>query len=329
MSVRALTVSLAAALVLGALVIGAVSFTETTTGAPDACGAAAPTVLAGAAGQVARRIYEQELQSPATDRDKRQIENQAQLISALQSGDRSAIDAAVHSLVYSHTHIVRLRVSRAGKLLSDIGGPYIIAPVSGRLRVDGRTLAKYVFSVQDDLGYAKLVKRFIGAPLVLRTDSGQVPIPELLSPGPASIPDRGPVDYHGATYEAYSFNAKAYPSGRLRVSLLLLPVSAALASHSCDEIVATEMGLVAQRISRRLTLSGPEYIRYVKLVGTFTHALVYVRIGPRTLAGSVPAVPNELPDSGSLTIRGVDYEISSFPAPTSAGQARVYVLVDR
>jgi hypothetical protein len=327
-SARAITVSVTAALAIAALVVGAVSFTEPTTGAPDACGVAAPKTLAGAAGQVAQRIYGVEMQSAATERDKRQIETYAPLLRAVQSGDRTALDSAVHSLVYSHTHIVRLRISRAGKLLSDIGGPYIIAPVSGRLRAHGRTLANYVFSVQDDLGYAKLVKRFIGAPLVLRTASGQVPIPELLSPGPASIPDRGPVEYHGATYEAYSFNARAYPSGRLRVSLML-PLSSELASHSCDEIVAGELGIVAQRISRRLTLSGPEYARYVKLVGTFTHALVYLRAGSRTIAGSAPAVPDQLPDSGSLTIRGIDYQISSFPASTSAGRARVYVLVDR
>jgi hypothetical protein len=325
---RAITASAAAALVLAALAIGAISSTESTSGTPDACGAAAPATLAGTAGQVAERIYGVEQQSAATARDKRQIESYAPLLAALQGGDRSAVDAAVHSLVYSHTHIVRLRVSRGGRLLSDIGGPYIIAPVSGTLRAHGRTLARYVFSVQDDLGYAKLVRRFIGAPLMLRTDSGQVPIAELLSPGPPSVPDRGPVAYRGVTYEAYSFDARAYPSGRLRVSLLLA-IPAGLASRSCDEIVAGELGVVAQRISRRLTLSGPEYDRYVKLVGTFTHSLVYVRRGSRTLAGSAPAAPAKLPDSGSLTIRGVDFQIASFAVRTSAGRARVYVLADR
>ena len=160
----------------------------------------------------------------------------------------------MHSLVYSHTHIVRLRVSRGSELLDDEGGPYILAPISGRLRAHGKEVGHFVFSVQDDLGYVKLVTRFIGAPLVLRTDSGNVPVEGLLRPGPASIPDHGPVDYRGTTYEAYSFKAAAYPSGRLRVSLLL-PLSRALASKSCDEIKAAELGLVAQRISRRFTLS--------------------------------------------------------------------------
>ena len=79
------------------------------------------------------------------------------------------------SLVYSHTHIVRLRVTRGGTVLADVGGPYIIAPVSGLLRVHGRTVARYVLSVQDDLGYVKLETRYIGFPLLLRRGAQRIP----------------------------------------------------------------------------------------------------------------------------------------------------------
>jgi len=232
----------------------------------------------------------------------------------------------VHHLVYSHTHIVRLRVSRGSELVDDEGGPYILAPISGRLRVNGKEVGHFVFSVQDDLGYVKLVTRFIGAPLILRTDAGNVPVEGLLSHGPASIPDRGPVDYRGTSYQAYSFKAEAYPSGRLRVSLLL-PISSSLATKTCGQIKAAELGLVAQRISRRFTLSPSAFPPYVRLVNTMTHALVYVRVGSRTVAGSTHATPAKLPSSGALRSHGADYEVSSFTAPTSVGQARVYVLV--
>ena len=42
-----------------------------------------------------------------------------------------------------------------------------------------------------------------------------------LSPGPASVPNRGVVSYGGRSYQAYSFTAEAFPSGPLRVSLLI------------------------------------------------------------------------------------------------------------
>jgi hypothetical protein len=293
-----------------------------------ACGAHAPEVLATAAGTVAERIYASEIKSSEVLGDKRQIESDGPLLSAMASGSSSAIKAAVHTLVYSHTHIVRLRVSRGTVLLADDGGPYILAPVSGRLRSHGKEVGHFVFSVQDDLGYVKLETRFVGAPLVLRTDAGNVPVEGLLAPGPDTIPDHGPVAYRGTSYEAYSFKADAYPSGRLRISLMLaLPPG--LATKTCDEIKAAELGLVAQRISRRFTLSQAAYPPYIKLVNTMTHALVYVRSGSRTLAGSSHDTPAKLPDSGAVRFHGVDYEATSFTAPASGGSVRVHVLVPR
>jgi hypothetical protein len=291
-----------------------------------ACGAQGADVLAATAGSVAERIYAAETRSSETESDKRQIESYAPLLSAMQSGDHEAIKTAVHHLVYSHTHIVRLRVSRGSELLYDEGGPYILAPIEGRLRVHGKEVGHFVFSVQDDLGYVKLVTRFIGAPLVLRTDSGQVPVEGLLSPGPDAIPDRGPVSYRGTSYEAYSFKAAAYPSGRLRVSLLL-PVSPVLQTKSCTRIKTEELGLVAERISRRFHLSQAAFPSYIKLVHTMTHALVYVRSGTRTLAGSSRDAPAKLPDSGALRFHGSGYEVSSFSAPAAGGSVRVYVVV--
>jgi hypothetical protein len=292
------------------------------------CGPAAAETLATTAGAVAQRIYVSEASSSETAGDKHQIESDRPLLSAVQSGDRAAIMAAVTRLVFSHTHIVRLRVSRGSALLADVGGPYILAPVGGTLRSRGRTIGRYSFSVQDDLGYVKLVTRFIGAPLILRTSSGQVPVEGLLSPGPASIPDHGPVDYRGTSYEAYSFRAAAYPSGRLRVSLLL-PVPRSLSAMSCARIKATETGLVAQRISRRFKLSRSSFAPYIRLVRTLTHGLVFVRAGSRTIAGSIRPGPSHLPSSGALRYHGVNYEVASFAAPTSAGSVRVYVLVGR
>jgi hypothetical protein len=340
MSVRSTTASLATALAALALAVvptscGATRATPAATAPPATPPGSTPTaapcpagteVLASTAGTVAQRIYDGEAHSAETDSDKRQIESYAPLLNAVQSGEKAAIQTAVHSLVYSHTHIVRLRVSRGSELLADEGGPYILAPIAGTLRAQGKTIGHFVFSVQDDLGYVKLVARFIGAPLVLRTDAGNVPVEGLLSPGPGSIPDHGPVRYRGTSYQAYSFKAGAYPSGRLRVSLLL-PISHALAKKTCAEIKAAEMGTVAQKIALRFTLSPSAFASYIRLVQTLTHALVYVRSGSHDLAGSTHAAPPRLPSSGALRWHGVAYEVASFSAPTSAGQARVYVLV--
>jgi hypothetical protein len=324
---RSRAAAIAAALVAALAATPTAGSSAATPGpAAKPCGTAAAEVLATTAGSVAERIYAAEVASAEVIGDKRQIERDAPLLRAVESGQSSAIKAAVTRLVFSHTHIVRLRVSRGSTLLSDVGGPYILAPVSGNLRAHGRTIGHFVFSVQDDLGYVKLVTRFIGAPLVLRTDSGQVPVEGLLSPGPASIPDHGPLTYGHSSYEAYSFRASAYPSGRLRVSLLL-PVSRSLAAKTCHQIKAEELGVVAQRISRRFKLSSAAFAEYIRLVHTMTHALVYVRKGSQTVAGSTHKAPSGLPSAGALHHQGADYEVSSFSAPASGGRVRIYVLV--
>jgi hypothetical protein len=325
---RTIHLAAAVATVLALAACGAAA--ESTNGRTSAvlaprCGAAAPETLAGAAGTVARRIYEGELAGSETQSDQRQVEGYRPLLNAVASREGAAIRAAVTSLVYAHTHIVRLRVTNgSSSVLADVGGPYILAPVSGTLRLHGRAIGHYVLSVQDDLGYVKLVTRFLGVPLVLRAGSRAVPV-EGLVPGPARIPDHGPVAYRGRPYEAFSFGARSFPGGPLRVSLLV-PTSGSFAAMSCAQIRASELGHAAQLISRRFRLSPASFTTYIKLVRSLTDGLLYVRAGARELAGSTRPGPPRLPRSGALTYRGGSYLVTSFSAPSSVGRVRIYHL---
>ena len=321
-----------------ALLVAGASATSTSTSSgptqapvplasPD-CGPAAPEVLAHAAGQVARRIYEGELSGTETRSDQRQVEGYAPLLNAVAGGESAAIKSAVTTLVYSHTHIVRLRITRGSTVLADVGGPYIIAPVSGSLRLHGRTIAHYVLSVQDDLGYVKLVTRFLGVPLLMRVGTTPLPIEGLLSPGPSTVPAHGPVTYRHVLYEAYSFPARSFPGGPLRISLLV-PAGNSLSAKTCAEIESAELGRAAQLVSRRFTLAPATFDTYIKLVRTLTGGLLYIRSGSRQLAGSTAPGPRSLPDSGSVRYRKAVYEVYSFVAPSSVGSVRIYQLILR
>lgn len=305
---------------------GVATSTHTTAHPRIACGSKAPEVLAQAAGLVATRIYAGELSSPEVQSDKREVEKSVPLLSAVESGEHVAIEAAVKSLVYSGTHIVRLRVLQGSTLLADVGGPYILAPVSGVLRSHGRVIGRYLLSVQDDLGYVKLETRFIGAPLVMRIGSRGIPVEGLVTPGPASIPEHGPVQYRHVAYQAFSFSARAYPSGSLRIALLV-PLPGGIAGESCPAVRSVELGLVARRISQQFPLSPGDFSAYVKLTQTDTGALVYIRSGSHQLAGSTPRGPSRLPRSGAIRYHGASYEAYSFQAPSSVGPVRVYALV--
>jgi hypothetical protein len=290
------------------------------------CGAAAPATLAKAAGRVAMQIYAHELSGSGVRADQRQVESNGPLLNALASGNLAGVREAVRSLVYSHTHIVRLRVVQGSMVQADIGGPYIIAPVSGSLRFHGRTVGHYLLSVQDDLGYVKLETRYVGLPLVLQTGALRIPLEGTLAAAPASIPNLGPVTYRGTSYEAFSFEAKAFPQGKLRISLLV-PVPRSLASESCTAIKLSEMAHIAQLVWHRYSLVSAPSSAYVNQVRSLTGGLSYVRSTTQQLAGSTRPGPTRLPNQGTVRYRGATWQVSSFSSHAPAGPVRVYVLV--
>jgi hypothetical protein len=182
------------------------------------CPAVASQTRAAVLGTVGERIYEEELHSPYVAATVHRMQNTAAFRSAVGAHDVAATRAAIIGFFAAHIHVVRVRVTIAGKLLVDVGGPYVLAPVSGTLHSGGRVIGNFQMAIQDDAGYLKLAHLFTGAQVLMRVGSKQVM--GTLSPGPASVPDRGTVAYKGHTYQAFSFTGTAFPSGTLRISLL-------------------------------------------------------------------------------------------------------------
>jgi hypothetical protein len=170
-------------------------------------------------GHVGERIYQEELHSPAVSATVRHIEHSSAFQHAVAAHDATATRAAIVGFFGEHIHVVRVRVTIGGRLLEDLGGPYVLAPVHGTVRSGGRVVGQFEMAIQDDAGYLRLAHLFTGAEVLMRTGTRQVM--GTLSPGPTSVPARGPVSYGGRSYEAYSFTGEAFPSGPLRLSLLL------------------------------------------------------------------------------------------------------------
>jgi hypothetical protein len=170
-------------------------------------------------GHVGERIYQEELHSPDVAATLRSMESSTTFQRAVAAGSVAATRAAILGFFAAHIHVVRVRVTIGGRLLIDEGGPYALAPIHGTLRSGGRVVGDFEMAIQDDAGYLKLAHLFTGAQVLMRTGSRQVM--GTLSPGPASAPNRGEVAYRGRTYQAYSFIGEAFPTGPLRISLLL------------------------------------------------------------------------------------------------------------
>ncbi len=288
---------------------------------PAPCGSASTATLAGVYSEVAQRIYNGELRGYEVGADIARITGSRELLSALAGSNQAAIHAAVHRIVYTpHWHIVRLRVLRGGRVLADVGGPYIIAPVSGPLRWHGRTVGTFVTSVQDDIGYVKLVSRFTGVPIDLYRNGSF--LMGTLRPAPAGVRDGQFVTVGGKSFEAHVLRTRAFPTGMLAAVLFVPRASGAVAARSCTDVrVLDGWGSVAKHIASRYSPLAANYPALVDTLHGSSGGFAYVRAGSRLLAGG--STPASIPSSGAIRYRGRSWSVFSWePVPP----ARVYLL---
>ncbi|HEY5287489.1 MAG TPA: hypothetical protein VIJ50_10335 [Solirubrobacteraceae bacterium] len=283
------------------------------------CGPATSTAIVSVDEYVARRIYLAELGGYEVRADVARIAGYTELRTALQASNLPAIYAAVHAIVYApHWHIVRLRVTQKGRVLADVGGPDIIAPVSGALRAKGKVIASFVMSVQDDLGYTKLVSRFIDVPIDLYRGGSLVM--GTLQPQ-SSSPSNGELLSVGhANYRALVFDTAAFPTGKLKVALFVPAPAGALAARSCAAVRTAAWGSIAGHVASRFAPLSAHYEDFRHTLQGVSEGLVFVRSGTARLAG---AGPSRLPSSGTVQYHGRRWAVYSFaPSPP----ARIYFL---
>jgi hypothetical protein len=185
------------------------------------CGASDDETTVNTLSRIAHLIYDGEA-GRRTLTQIRRVQQNRQLLQAVAKRDKPATRAAVEALL--HHHIVRLRVSAGTTLLSDVGGPFVLAPVTAPLRLGGRTIGSFVLSIQDDEGYKRLASRLAGLEVLMYM--GTRLVKSTLASSPGTVPQSGPWSYRGKSYSAYTFKAEAFPSGPLRITVLIpLPYS--------------------------------------------------------------------------------------------------------
>jgi hypothetical protein len=176
--------------------------------------------------RVAELIYAGEVHGRSTRLQVRRVQSNRPLLEAVARREPAGAERAIHALL--NQHIVRLRVSSGGQLLADVGGPYVLGPVSATLRLGGHTIGSLVLSIQDDEGYLRLTRRLAGLAVLMYMNLGSGP-PQLVKdslgtmPGPAlaSVPSSGTYRYRGRSFRVFTIHAKAFPSGPLTIRVLV------------------------------------------------------------------------------------------------------------
>jgi hypothetical protein len=202
-----------------------------TRPAPSACAATTGQTVANTVGVIGRRLARTEATGPEAKHALRLVTNDPAFVRAVQARDPAALRAQiVHFFGIHRLHIVRVRATTAsGRLVGDVGGPDVIAPTSRTIRdARGRAVGRVTLSVQDDTGYIKLMRRFTGAAVVLRTSSGVVPGS---TTAPSGIPARGAVVVGGRRYATFAFTTRAFPARPLHVALLVPLTASAAGLH--------------------------------------------------------------------------------------------------
>ena len=292
--------------------------------AATACGASTFATLAAVDATVVTDIYRNELAGTEVSFDLAQITGAADLRGAVAAGNRAATLKAVSRIVFHPAwHIVRLRVlDAAGQILADVGGPYVIAPVSGVLRSGGRVIGRFVMSVQDDAGETKLETRFVGDPIGIYLKDKLVA--ERYASFPAAPPGGSDLTLGGVRYHPIRESYDAFPTGTLEEVVLLVTPPVSLTGQPCATVRAGEFGRVAGRAARLAVSLPHHYHGYATTVQIYTGADVFVRQGATQLASSGGAGPAVLPSAGTVGYQGKTWLVFSFePSPP----ARVYLLI--
>jgi hypothetical protein len=310
----------AAALAIVTLAVRA----EDSSASPTACGSASAGVHYTFENSVVRAIYARELSGPEVRTDLAHVTGASDLLSAVANDDAAATLTAVTRIVYTpHWHIVRLRVlDSAGRVLADVGGPRVLAPVSGKLVSNGTVVGSFLMSVQDDRGYGKLVSQLVGAPIVIY-EHGKVIYTSIASP-PSSPPSTQALTIGVSSYKVDSFNVDEFPSGTLRAVVLIATPSPTLAAKSCAAVRLQSAERVVANIAFGVNVSGTPFLTHPStFVGAVLEWLpsptaVFVLRGGTEVAGSNeqvgntdPPPPKRLPRSGSVTYDSVHWLVTS------------------
>jgi hypothetical protein len=191
------------------------------------CGATPEDTVVNTLRRIANLIYAGE-GGRRTLAQVRRVQQDQALVQAVAARDAPAAKSAIEGLLTEH--IVRLRVITDAGVLSDVGGPFVLAPVTAPLRLGGRTLGRLVLSIQDDEGYLRLTKRLAGLRVLMYMTPAGGGRPQLvknsLGPSPGSVPASGSYVYRGRRFRVFTVDARAFPGGPLTIRALVpLPYS--------------------------------------------------------------------------------------------------------
>jgi hypothetical protein len=139
------------------------------------------------------------------------------LLAALRSGNLAQARSVATSLLYRADHISRIEIVRGGRSLVSVGKGFVVGATGVPLRGGLGTMEA---SIQDVIGYVRLLHRRTGADVIVRGNANRVES-SLPAANGTSLPSRGAVTVAGQRYHVSSFSTTGLLAEPLRVWVLV------------------------------------------------------------------------------------------------------------
>jgi hypothetical protein len=172
---------------------------------------------------IARKHYADEVGGRTVHQKLAAAARAPAVLSALRAGNMAALQAAVYyQQAGTHQHISHMRVIRGSQVLADSGVVFCVAGASQQLKdAHGRPLATMQATIQDEIGFVRLMHRTQPVDVVIR---GRGPAHVRTSLNQAlgvKLPDNGLVKIAGRRYAVRSFNQMAWAGEPVKVWILV------------------------------------------------------------------------------------------------------------
>jgi len=172
---------------------------------------------------IARHQYNLEIHGGAAFAALHKVGRDPTLLRLLRSGNAGATRTYVRqrfSATWYHLHVSRMRILQGTRVVIETGVSFAVAPVQMTLRSGGRPVGTLQVSIQDAIGFARLLHRHHPIQVVVRGQRAGHVVSSLPAAVQVRLPSAGTVSIAGQRYRVSSFREVAWDHERITVSVL-------------------------------------------------------------------------------------------------------------
>jgi hypothetical protein len=172
---------------------------------------------------IARRQYNLEIHGGAAFAALHKVGHDPTLLRLLRAANGGATRAYVwqqFSAAWYHLHVSRMRILQGTHVVVETGVPFVVAPVQMSLHSGGRRVGTLQVSIQDVIGFVRLLHRHHPIQVVVRGQRAGHVATSLPAAAHVRLPSAGTVSIAGRRYRVSSFREVAWDHEPVTVSVL-------------------------------------------------------------------------------------------------------------